>query len=207
MIAAIDYFAQTRPDVVALVPDPARRILDVGCGAGMLGRTLLDRGALEIYGVEANEHAAARAKRVLTDVICGDAENIDIPWRNLDCIVCADVLEHLRDPWAMLRRLKPLLAPQGVLIASIPNLAHGRVIFQIITDRFDYQDEGILDRTHLRFFTKHTIRHLFSTTGYRIIEMQGRYSGGWKGKLGRMASLGLLSRYAIYQYLVVAKHA
>src|SRR6185436_7844996 len=95
-----------------------------------------------------------------------EADALPLAPASLDCIVCADVLEHLRDPERALRLLLRYLAPDGLLVASIPNVRHASVLLPLLVEgRFRYQDEGILDRTHLRFFTLHEIVELLTRAG------------------------------------------
>lgn len=169
------YYRKERPEIVALVPPTARRVLDVGCGAGGLGRALKRRGACWVAGVEAHPEAAAAARRHLDDVLEADLEQVERwPWppASFDCIVCADVLEHLREPGRLLARLAPLLAPGGVLVASVPNVRHASVLLPLLVEgRWTYQDEGILDRTHLRFFTRAELEALLAGAGYRLTHL------------------------------------
>jgi 2-polyprenyl-3-methyl-5-hydroxy-6-metoxy-1,4-benzoquinol methylase len=201
------YYANRRPEVVALVPPSTKKLLDVGCGYGALGADARRLGVREIYGIELFADAGRIAKATFDAVAVGDIESMQIPWSGFDCIVCADVLEHTRDPWAVLRKLKNSLAVNGVIVASIPNVAHISVVLKILMDRFEYEDSGILDRTHLRFFTKHTIEQLFSSTGFTIQTIDYVRTDTLKHKLMRAMSFGLLRPYSIFQFLIVAKHA
>jgi 2-polyprenyl-3-methyl-5-hydroxy-6-metoxy-1,4-benzoquinol methylase len=142
---------------------------------------------------------------VLDRVVCGDVEAValDFPEGYFDCVVCADVLEHLRDPWAVLRRLRPLVAEGGCVVASIPNLQHLKPVLKILLDRFEYEEAGLLDSTHLRFFTLSTIRGLFRETGYRVERVECVRSR--KMSLVTALSLGALRKFTTFQYLVVAR--
>ncbi len=165
-----DYFRQERKDVEAIIPDSARKILDLGSGAGLLGKRLLQRGAEEVVGIEIDYQACEEARQNLSQVISGDIEDIDLPFeeKSFDCIIFADVLEHLKDPLSVLKRLKKYLADTGVVIASIPNVRYFCVINMLVNGRWEYEDSGILDRTHLRFFTKKEMEMLFSEAGFEI---------------------------------------
>lgn len=168
------YYGHSRDDVCALVPDDARRVLDFGCGGGGLGRTLKRaRPGIEVRGVEPVADQAERARRVLDDVCVGGAEGpLPAGWPRPDCIVFADVLEHLVDPWAAVRRARELLAPGGSLVVSIPNVRHHSVLADLLRGRFDYRDAGVLDRTHLRFFTAATARELCERAGFVVERME-----------------------------------
>jgi len=165
-----DYFSQERRDIEALIPEEAMRILDVGCGEGILGKRLLDKGAKEMVGIEINDDVCERAKDNLTRIICGDIESLEFPFDEgfFDCIVFADILEHLKDPFSTLKRLKKYLADSGLVVASIPNVRYYGVINMLIEGHWKYEDYGILDRTHLRFFTKKEMEKLFADAGFEI---------------------------------------
>lgn len=164
------YYENERPEVVALVPPEARFVIDVGCGAGGLGRHLkATRPGVEVRGIEPVAAQAERAKRVLDDVLVGGAEaSLPAHWPKPDCVIFADVLEHLVEPWDVVRKYRQALAPGGVCVASIPNVANRRVLGGLFRHRWDYQAHGILDRTHLRFFTRETAIELFEQNGFSI---------------------------------------
>lgn len=163
------YFEQPRHEISRLVPASAERILDVGCADGVLGAALLARGASEVIGVELDEGAASRARRRLTRVVCADAESPELPAMlgAFDCVVFADVLEHMRDPQAALARYRACLRPDGVVVASIPNVRHCSILNMLAEGRWEYQAQGIMDRTHLRFFTLAEITRLFEGAGLK----------------------------------------
>lgn len=166
------YFQHARPELVALVPENACRILDVGCGAGRLGEALKRRdagtgGCIEVVGIELNAEIAEAARQRLDAVHVGDVETMELPYASghFDCIVCGDVLEHLRDPRAALNRLVELLAKEGSLVASIPNVRNLHVIGRLLDGLWTYEEAGILDADHVRFFTLREIRKLFESCG------------------------------------------
>lgn len=165
-----DYFSQERRDVEALIPIGVQRVLDVGCGEGLLGKRLLELGATEVTGIEIRPEVCRKAVQNLSDVHCGDIESMPLPFKrgHFDCIVCADVIEHLRDPLAVLRKLRLVLGERGVIIASIPNVRYWGVISMLADGGWTYADSGILDRTHLRFFTRREIEALFVEAGLEL---------------------------------------
>ncbi len=203
-----EYFECVRHDVVALVPPNARRILDVGCGAGATGARLKQAyGVHEIIGIEFVPKIAYMARQCLDRVLVGDVETmtLDFPEDYFDCILCADVLEHCKDPWSVLTKLRSFLKDDGILIASIPNLRHLVVILKIIFNRWEYEQSGILDEGHLRFFTFHTIQDMLTRTGFKLLNVHAKRSASWKSKLLNFFSFGLLKPFSIFQYLVVAQ--
>jgi 2-polyprenyl-3-methyl-5-hydroxy-6-metoxy-1,4-benzoquinol methylase len=163
------YYGYDRPGVRALVPAEAREVLDVGCGAGALGAALKhERPAVKVRGIEPSENAE-RAAHNLDSAIRGTAESgLPEGWPRPDCIIFADVLEHLVDPWAVLRQYRQSINEGGSLVVSLPNVRHGSVLFPLLKGDFDYADAGVLDRTHLRFFTPRTALKLLEDTGWRV---------------------------------------
>ena len=170
------YFANARDDMLAFIPTGVRRILEIGCGTGEFGAAIKRRGDVEIVGVELVESAAARARYHLDQVITADiqCQNIDMPAQSFDCLVCNDVLEHLVDPWSVLARLRHFVKPDGWLVASIPNVRHHKVVRRLLwPGEWRYEDKGVLDRTHLRFFTRASARALVEGAGFAIEREEG----------------------------------
>ncbi len=169
------YYDYARPEIQDLVPADARTILDIGCAAGSLGAAL--KGSrdkrIEITGIEVDPDAAARAKKKLDEVILGDVEQLaeSLPSERYDCVIMADVLEHLRDPAAVLKRAAQALTPDGTAIISLPNVRHWSVIRALLEGTWHYADSGILDKTHLRFFTRETMMQLFEEAGLDVANM------------------------------------
>ncbi|MBI5636662.1 MAG: glycosyltransferase [Nitrospinae bacterium] len=214
------YFHNVRPEVVELVPSTVMRILEVGCAAGETGQALKRQNpAREVVGVEYNNKAAQKAAKLLDRVFAGDSERLELPYPEgyFDCIIYSDVLEHLRDPEALLKRHKRLLAPDGMMVMSIPNIQHISVLNQLMEGRFTYQDEGLLDRTHIHFFTLHEIREMLKRCGLIAALVQGKradnvYQEGSKGilRIGRWQIDSLseseMFNFFVFQYLIVAGH-
>lgn len=147
----------------------ADKILDVGCADGSLGQYLQDLGC-HVTGIDISAEMLEVAKRYCDEVYIIDLEqsNVgDILNPNaFDVIICGDVLEHLRNPVKVLLQLKPLLIDNGFILASIPNISHGAIRLSLLQGKFDYQEFGILDSTHLRFFTRTSVIRLFHDAGY-----------------------------------------
>jgi len=160
----VGYYQYVRPEVAGLVPAQARRILDIGCSQGNLGALLKAQDQQrEVVGIELDPMSAAAALSKLDNVLVGDVEkmSLDFPVGYFDCIIMADVLEHLFNPWDTLLYLKKFLHPQGCLILSIPNVRNFTILNQLINDgQWSYQEAGILDRGHLRFFTVHGLKEM-----------------------------------------------
>lgn len=148
----------------SLRPQP---ILDVGAAQGFLGRLLLDSNLL-LDAVEPNPLYAEHARRFYRTVFASSVENANLPPKTYNAVVCADVLEHLVDPLATLRRLRDAAADNALFIISLPNVAHLAIRLMLLAGRFPMMDRGILDRTHLHFYTRQTARHLLREAGLRV---------------------------------------
>lgn len=209
-----EYYQRARPDIQRLVPSHAGSVLDVGCGAGALGAALKWRGAALVIGVEVDPDAAAAAQEVLDRVHIGDIEVLELPYETsaFDCIILADVLEHLRDPWELLKRLSPLLKADGCLIASLPNVRHWSVVRGLLQGEWTYLPAGILDRGHFRFFTLKSGRALLESAGLTVLDVHPVCSGSVPDlapllHAGRLLSLDcstLTEEARVTQYLYVA---
>ena len=156
-----DAYESTRPDVQALVPGSARRILDLGCAAGHLGAALKQRQAAEVVGIELDEDYAMDARDRLDLVVQGDVSAVlrdSAPeLGSFDCLIAADVLEHLVDPWGALRDAAALLDPGGAAVVSLPNVQYALVFWRLIRQgRWPREPAGLFDATHLRWFTLST---------------------------------------------------
>jgi 2-polyprenyl-3-methyl-5-hydroxy-6-metoxy-1,4-benzoquinol methylase len=172
-------YANPRPEVTAVVPSWATRVLDVGCSVGSMGAALRERGHI-VTGIEYEPELAAEARKSLDRVIEGDVEQLARdsfdPGAPFDCVCFADVLEHLRDPWSVVRWAEGLLAPSGVVVASVPNIARLETLWNVFGKRvFPYQPVGVFDRTHLRFFARRNLPQLFDGTALQIKETRRVY--------------------------------
>ncbi|MBU4376409.1 MAG: class I SAM-dependent methyltransferase [Candidatus Omnitrophica bacterium] len=202
------YYGSEREDIIALIPMEAKRILDVGCGFGLMGKRIKEiRGPVEVVGFEAEEAALEMARKNLDVLIAGDVESVKLPFKDghFDCIVYGEILEHLKDPWKVLKEHKRYLKKDGLCIASMPNISHYSVVQGLLNDRWDYKDSGILDRTHLRFFTIEGMRKMFSDAGYAISD-EKRYIRASRvkkflGKIFGKRAIHLLTE----QYIITGK--
>jgi 2-polyprenyl-3-methyl-5-hydroxy-6-metoxy-1,4-benzoquinol methylase len=156
---------------VGLVP-PNARVLEFGCATGYMSEVLTTRFSCSVTGVELSPESAELARRYCDRVVVGDAETLDLEHTlagaRFDAVMFADVLEHLREPRVVLQRVRPMLAEGGAVIASIPNVAHASVRLALLAGEFRYREAGLLDRTHLRFFTRESIQDLFEASGYVV---------------------------------------
>jgi len=202
-----DYYEQPRDEILKLIPEGVNSVLDIGCARGMLGKALRERGVKKIWGVELNPVVASSPSPYLDKVIVGDVEEVEIPCDDgaFDCIIFADVIEHLRDPWSVLFKVRGYLNNSGWVIASIPNIRHYKVVKDIMRDRWLYREQGILDRNHLRFFSLATIKNLFSVTGYDIVRIERSMKAKWGMRLANYMFFGILREFMVLQYLILAR--
>jgi SAM-dependent methyltransferase len=207
------YFSDTRWDIISLIPDGDHRILEVGCGTGNTLIKLRElKKAREIVGIELNYDILQGNRNRLDTILVGDVEEIEPAFEDgyFDYIIFADVLEHLVNPAAILERYSRYLKNTGNIIASIPNVKNYRVLLDLVLyDKFEYADAGILDRSHLRFFTRREMYRLFNQAGLGVVSVQSKFGGGHLGNIDRRLnhSLGRYlpgESFVAVQYLITA---
>jgi 2-polyprenyl-3-methyl-5-hydroxy-6-metoxy-1,4-benzoquinol methylase len=189
------------------IPLHSKRVLEVGCGAGVFLSQLSARGALETWGIDliSQSELIFQPDFYLEGPIEDSISKLSAG--AFDCIVLNDVLEHLVDPLNVLSHLTPLLSPNGRIVGSIPNVLHWSVLIALLVKRdWKYEDFGVLDKTHLRFFTRKSIVRMFEDAGLQIERMVGI-----NGRIGAKdfalltISLGFLRESVPLQWAVVAK--
>ncbi|MCT0231426.1 methyltransferase domain-containing protein [Synechococcus sp. CS-1324] len=172
------YHDRINPDLLSRIPLQARAVLEVGCGTGALGAAFKARNPGTFYvGVEQQSGPAERAIERLDLVIRSDAEDPELRLPRLppiDCLIYGDVIEHFQDPWATLPRHLAWLDRDGVLLACIPNVQHWSVLTELLHGRWPVADEGLFDRTHLRWFTRQSIEALVAGCGLHLHELTPR---------------------------------
>ena len=184
------YQDSERPEAAAAIPDGVHRLLDVGCWKGAFGAGLKRlRPDIEVWGIEPNAEVAEVAKTRLDRVVVGEFPPAE-PLGTFDCVTFLDVLEHFQQPWDVLTDTRDLIAEGGSVVAAIPNVRHYTVVTDLLRrGRWTYRDDGILDRTHLRFFTRASMIELFQDSGYDIESIQpaNMASSGRANRVLRMA--------------------
>jgi 2-polyprenyl-3-methyl-5-hydroxy-6-metoxy-1,4-benzoquinol methylase len=207
------YFKNARTQIAPLLPAAAPRVLEVGCGAGATLQWLKQSGRCrEACGIELVETAAQAARQHADAVVAGDAEQlVDTVFegRQFELILCLDVLEHMVEPWRFVEKLHRLLAPGGRVIFSIPNVRCLKVVLPLVfLGRWRYDESGILDRTHLRFFTRASAIELATTSELRV-EKVLRYMPPHRSKLGavNLLTLGLCADLIATQFLIASVRA
>jgi 2-polyprenyl-3-methyl-5-hydroxy-6-metoxy-1,4-benzoquinol methylase len=200
------YFAQDRAELVALLPRPLGRVLDVGCGEGATGRSLRAAGASWISGIELDVDAAAAAAEAYDEVRTGRVEDelggLSGPF---DTIVLYDVLEHLPEPWVVLRRLHEVAVPAARVHVSVPNARHWTLLRDVaLRGSFGYGDAGHRDRTHLRWFTKRDLVELLEETGWNV---ESTAHGELRpiSRLAERLTRGLSAEFLVYQLSALAR--
>lgn len=202
------YFENRRLEVAELVDNSAKSILDVGCGFGLLGSALkASNNQRRIVGIEKDARAAREAEKVLDQVINGDVENPDfpLPEEAFDCIIFADILEHLKDPLSVLIYFRKYLKKDGYVICSIPNMRHYTVIKRLITKGWKYDDYGLFDRTHLRFFSLQTMKELMQNAGLTVDLIRAKVEASKKARLLNRLLFNKAEEFVAMQYLIKAR--
>ncbi|MBR1421202.1 MAG: class I SAM-dependent methyltransferase [Selenomonadaceae bacterium] len=203
-----------RMEILQLIPDLTRdgiEILEVGCAAGGTLYVLRSENpSAKLYGIEINSGATRIAS------MFAEVENVDVEkvtpdhWREkFDYIICGDVIEHLVDPWTAIRNMRKMLKPGGHLLASIPNVANIDVVENLLRGFWDYMDAGILDRTHLRFFTMDSIIKIIQSSNFQHLEIIYKRLNFQNHLLPLAEELSArfnvkLEHFMTYQYLVDA---
>lgn len=207
------YFLSVREDLIDLIPQSFREcnVLEIGCGNGATLNKLKQLGiaktttGVELFSSKDNYY------NTIDHFFLENVEEINFPFymdNSFDIIILGDVIEHLVDPWSTLQKITRLLSPTGRLIASIPNIRYYKVLHSIVwKGDFHYNESGILDQTHLRFFCKKNVIHLFENAGLTIEMLTSQFDQEtinskryWLNKL----TLGIFHDFFVYHYLIVA---
>ena len=207
----IAYFAQERREMLKYIPLQSKTILDIGCGEGLFGGIVKKRNLSEVWGVELDANIGKKACNILDKVIIGNILNIapEIPNNYFDCIVLNDILEHLVDPYSLLVELKNKINQNGIIVCSIPNIRYFHVLKELILEKqFRYKDLGVLDRTHLRFFTYESIKEMFKNLHYEIIIIEGiNPIISWKFDLFNILTFNYMNDTRFAQFAITIKPA
>lgn len=205
------YFSHARREIAALLPQHCGRVLEIGCGSGAtLGWLRQDKRTLRTVGVEIADAAAMAARLNVDEVHCLDFEHAELPAEtaDFDVILCLDVLEHMVNPWGAVDRLvNRYLAPGGVLVVSLPNVRHYSVVLPLLfRGRWTYENAGLLDRTHLRFFTRQTAFELLAHDQLEAVQDKDA-KPEWRTRKGVFNSLtgGIFRDLLTYQYCLAAR--
>ena len=204
-----EYYRSPRPEMIAFVPRDAKKILEIGCASGYFGSAIKARQPCEVWGIELSEEYGKSAADLLDKVIIGDVavKLNEVPEKYFDCIICNDVLEHLVDPFSLLDNLKRYVIPDGNIVCSIPNIRYYRVLKELLLQGdWKYDSSGVLDITHLRFFTKKSILRTFMERAWEVRQIEGiNPTSSRTFKILNALTFGLIADVRYQQFAVVAK--
>lgn len=195
-----------REILLGLIPKGVKKVLDVGCGDGGLGLRLKEKD-IEVVGIEKDKELYNLAKDKLNRVFLADVEDFIPPYPEgyFDCILCADILEHLIEPLITLKKLSNYLKEKGYIVASIPNIRYYKLIIRLVfAGTWDYVDAGILDKGHLRFFTLINIKELFIKAGFKIIDIKRNIVAKRWLRFLNIICLNRLKDFLTYQFYILA---
>ncbi len=219
----IDYGDVPRTELIELIQEPPEQVLEIGCSSGATGMVIKQKFPdVEYIGMDSNKKLAEIAQTRLDRVIVSDIDKVQLDTlgfkkESIDLIICADVLEHLYDPWKILFDLRGYLTPDGKVLASIPNIQYINNIINLLHGGWKYDENGgLLDATHIRFFTLNEIVKMFKGTGYNIMHVSGvtnpkMHSNTWPNDfdLGKFVLKNITMeeayKFSVLQYLVVAR--
>jgi SAM-dependent methyltransferase len=202
-----NYYQNKRDEVMGFIPEDVATVLEVGCSEGDFGCRLKERGAREVWGIEIVEEAGRRAQERLDRVLIGDVAGLidQLPDRYFDLVVFNDVLEHMVDPFDVLARIKAKVSPRGVVFSSIPNIRYYWTFRDLLVyGEWEYEESGILDWTHLRFFTFKSIRKMYQRLGYEVLRHEGINRMTQLPRIYRLANLILRNKLVDMQYIQFA---
>lgn len=202
------YYSNTRDELLDYFPgEKGMSVLELGCGEGRLGRHLKELGiASRVVGIELDPSAAEIARDVLDEVHCANLDEADLMLNEeFDLLVCADVIEHLRDPRKIIERCLSVVRPGGFVLTSTPNVRNWRILKQIVIDgEFEYADSGLMDRTHLRWFTSKSIFRFHEELELRVIKF-GNVPLSGKTQIFDRWTLGQLREFLVGQHVVLSQ--
>ena len=181
------YFDTARKSFVDILPiNKEAKLLEIGTGSGDTAAYALSQGKCNwCCGIELCEQPANEAKQKIQQVIIGNIENLelDLPNSHFDILLMSEVLEHLADPWSVLRKIRPLMKPNSIVVAGSPNVCNRSVIWNLLQGIWKYEPNGIYDMTHLRWFSPDSYKKMFEDCGYTVDHVGPAFPLRWKAKL------------------------
>lgn len=172
----VGYYDNVRHEMLKYLPQNVKTVVEVGCGDGAFAKVVKENTGAEVWGVEYMKEEAAKAGKVIDKAFAGPIEDNlhKLPEHYFEVAFFNDVLEHLTDPYKVLAEFRKKMSPGGIVISSIPNIRYHNALIPILVKKdFKYRDYGVMDRTHLRFFTGKSICRMFEEQGYEIILHEG----------------------------------
>lgn len=170
------YFKWMREEMLPFIPDDVEKILEIGCGSGAFAQLLKQNRKVEIWGMDIHEEAVKEAYDIFDRILINNIEKdvVDLPLNYFDCILFNDVLEHLTYPWNVLAEIQKYMSNNSYVVASVPNVRYYDNLEKLLINKdWNYESKGILDITHLRFFTEKSIVNMFEKSGYRVLKIEG----------------------------------
>jgi len=164
---------QYNPDLLSLIPETSKKLIEIGCSSGAFAKAFKQKiPSSHFVGLEVDPSYAELAKRycdacINTDIECAGDDFFQL-YADRDCWIFGDTLEHLKDPWLILSKIRKVIPPEGCIVVCIPNAQHWSLQAKLSIGDLRYEDSGLLDRTHLRWFTRQTIIEMFDQTGFKI---------------------------------------
>lgn len=179
----MNYYEGINNELLSMLPKEAQTVVEIGCAAGLFAAAYRNiNPSVRYLGVEIFEEVAQKAATHLDAIVIGNIENAKVfseleeklAGSKIDALIFGDVLEHLLNPWEIIAKFKPMMSPNGYCVTCIPNISHWTILAGLLHGEWNYADSGLLDRTHLRFFTKKTMIELFQNTGWQVEALMGR---------------------------------
>ncbi|MGA3144013.1 MAG: class I SAM-dependent methyltransferase [Verrucomicrobiota bacterium] len=205
----VGYFNTARKSFVDMLPHNEKaRLLEIGTGSGDTAALALAEGKCGwCCGVELCEGPAVEARKKIQQVIVGDIERIklDLPEKFFDILLLSEVLEHLVDPWSVLKKLKRFMKPGAIVIAGSPNVCDWHVIWTQLCGKWYYQDKGIWDATHVRWFSPESYREMFVDSGFVVDEVGPSYPLRIKARIFNVMTLRRFE-YLLHSQVVLKGH-
>ncbi len=204
------YYSFERSELVDVLPSIKGKVLEIGCGSGATLEYMKSKGASYVVGIDISQSAINQAsdKGIIDLALVLDVEKDELPFqtKEFDCIILADVLEHLYDPWITLKKITGFLADDGYVLLSLPNIKYYKVLRRLIFhDEWSYANAGILDATHIRFFTLREITRLLAFANLQSIHIKRIFSSSRRMKTFNKLLLGKLDGFFTYQYYLLAQ--
>lgn len=206
------YYGEIRSgivEIVAEISESHKRVLEIGCGNGITLEAIKQNGAEYVCGLELREDVAelARSRVAIDEVLCRNVEQIsnlsDLGLFNV--IIASHVLEHMVDPWLVCRKIHEAIMPDGSFVGAVPNVRHASVLIPLLfKGEWKYRESGVMDWTHLRFFTKQTLIEMLSDAGFNDIRVYPDINGP-KSNMIKYISCGLLVNFSAFAYNFIAK--
>jgi 2-polyprenyl-3-methyl-5-hydroxy-6-metoxy-1,4-benzoquinol methylase len=200
-----NYYKNLRPEVYQIIPNQSKIILEIGCGEGEFSNNFNRKFITEYWGIDLDKKSVEVANTKLDKVFHGDFDDIEnkLPNGHFDLVICNDVIEHMKNAEEFMVKIKAKLNPCGFLVGSIPNIRHYSIIKNLLFNGdWRYEDFGIMDKTHLKFFTKKSMMRMFENSGYKVLHIDGINKSYPSNKFFSFISKKIISDEFLYQQYI-----